>query len=189
MGALRRTLIKNIDKLILAEIIKKNYKIGRTAEFNYEYREAFLDKGNYVFILFDAYIDGWTEIEFDFNRSIEEHDTFLEKLSKDNNTVVISGYEQTTTGDTRLLVLNKGEIIRSIYQKSYPEPDRIIMKHNFGERLKTEKNFKYPEIGEDLTGNDLLNFDELQKMFSDVGYNGEARTSFDEKYLHLEYLR
>jgi hypothetical protein len=56
MGTLRRALIKNIDKVTLSEIIRANYKIGRTAELDHEYREIFLDKMNYVFILFDAYI-------------------------------------------------------------------------------------------------------------------------------------
>jgi hypothetical protein len=189
MGTLKRTLIKNIDKATLAEIVRNNYKIGRTAEFDYEYREVFLDKMNYVFIIFDAYINDWTEIEFDFNKSIEEHDDFLKNLSKDYKTIIISGYEQTTTGDTRLLVLNNGHIIRSIYQKSYFEPHRIIMEHDFGERLQTEKHFKYSELGQDVTRYKLLNFDEVQKMFMDAGYKGEARTFFDQKYLHLEYLK
>ena len=176
MATRRRILIQNIDKETIAELIRNNYRIGRTAAFDYEYREVFLDKMNYVFIIFDAYINGWTEIELDFNKSVKEHDDFLKNLSKDFQTTIIFGYEQTTTGDTRLLVINKGQIIRSIYQKSYYEPHRILMEHNFGIRLETEKHFKYSELGQDMTQNKFLNFDELQEMFCDAGYKGEKRT-------------
>jgi len=73
------------------------------------------------------------------NSSVEEHDSFLKNLSKNFDTIIIFGYEQTTTGETRLLVLNNGQIVRSIYQKSYFDPHRIIMENNFGDKLQTEK--------------------------------------------------
>jgi hypothetical protein len=189
MGTLRRILVKNIDKETVAEQIKNYYSIGRSAIFDYEYREVFLDKMNYVFIVFDAFINGWTEIELDFNKSVEEHDIFLTTLSNNFKTTIVFGYEQTTTGDTRFLVLKNGQVIRSIYQKSYYEPHRIIMEHNFGDRMQFEKNFLYPEIGQDIKNYKFLNFDEIQEMFYDAGYAGESRSFFDGKFLHLEYLK
>jgi hypothetical protein len=189
MGTRRRLLIKNIDKEILAERIKNTYSIGRTAELDYEYREIFLDEMNYVLILFDAYLENWTEIELDFNESVEEHDTFLKNISKEFKTTVLFGYEQTTSGSARLLVLKNGKTIRSIYQK-FQLSYKFIMEHNFGMRLESESHFEYPSLGEEITeGHKFLSFDEIQKMFSDAGFTGKERTSFDNRYLHLEYLK
>jgi hypothetical protein len=189
MGTFRRVLIKNVDKTVIAELIKKHYPIGRTSVLDYEYREIFLDISNYVIIVFDAYVSGWTEIEFDFNKSIEEHDHFLTQISKIFNTTVIFLYEQTTTGDTRFLVIRNGDIVRSIYQKTQSESYGILMAHDIGERLDTEKHFVYPPTGQSLEEFTFLDMDIIQKMSVDAGYVGESREVFDEQYLHFEYLK
>jgi hypothetical protein len=189
MATRRRILIKNIDKETISHLIKSHYSIGRNAIFDYEYREVFLDQSNYVFIVFDAFLKDWTEIELDFNKSVKEHDDFLMTISRDFKTTVIFGYEQTTTGDARLLVLKNGQVTRSIYQKAYYNPFKILMEDDFGEKLPFEENFSYPEIGQNIENFKFLAFDEIQEMFADAGYTGKERIYFDEKYLHLEYLK
>jgi hypothetical protein len=190
MATARRILIKKINKDLASELIKKNYPSGRTAILDYEYREVFLDKQNYTFIIFDSRLEDWIELDLDFNKSVDEHDSFLIRISRDYNTTVLFGYSQTTTGDTRFLALKNGQIIRSIYQKPYYQPDQILMESNFGEKLTFEKDFQYPELGQSIQGFKFLDFyDDIQKMFLDYGYRGDVRKDFDEKYLHVEYLR
>jgi hypothetical protein len=190
MATARRILIKGISKELVAELLMKNYKIDRTSVFDYEYREVFLDKMNYAFILFDGYIENWIELDLDFKNSVDEHDIFLTKLSKEFKTIILFGYSQTTTADTRFLVLENGEITRQYYQKSYYElSHRILMETNFGHKRKYENSFKYAEIGKSIEGFKTLDFyDDIQAMFEDYGYIGEKRKVFDEKYLHLEYI-
>lgn len=189
MGTLRRVLIKNVEKEVIAELIQRSYSIGRMAIIDYEDRAIFLDRLNPVFILFDAYLDGWVELEPDFHKSVEEHDDFWTMISREYNTTVIFGYEQTTSDDARLLLLENGIIKRSVYQKSYYNPHRLVMEHDTGERLKYELNFHYPKPGEEMGDCYYLDFDDIQEMFTDCGYRGIKRVDFDEKYLHLEYLK
>lgn len=189
MGSLSRILIKDLDKETVVELIQQYYSIGRKAVFDYENRSAFSDEMNDAFTIFDAYINGWTEIAADYILPGEEHDMFLTTISKDFKTTVILGYVQTTTGDAQFLVLKNGQIIRSIYQKSSYNPHRLIMKYNAGEKLAFEKDFIYAEIGQDITDYKFLNFDEIQEMFYEAGYTGENRTYADREYLHLEYLK
>lgn len=190
MATARRILIKNVSKEQVHELIEESYAVGRMAFFDYEYREAFLDKMNYAFILFDDYLDNWIELDLDFNKSAEEHDDFLLRISRDYKTTVLFGYSQTTTGDTRFVVFDNGQMLRSIYQKSYYEPHRILMESNFGERLSYEKDFHYPQLGQNIEGYKFLDFySDIQSMFLDYGYRGEKRIQFDKKYLHIEYLK
>jgi len=192
MATARRILIKNITKELARELIMKNYSVGRTATFNYEYREVFLDKMNYAFILFDSGLEDWIELDLNFYNSVKEHDDFLMRISKDYNTSVLLGYSQTTSGDTRFLVFEKGQILRSIHQKPYDEPNKIaiIMESDFGEKMSYEKNFRYPGLGQNIQGFKFLDFyDDMQQMFFDYGYSGETRKEFDENYLHIEYLK
>jgi hypothetical protein len=189
MGTLTRILIKGLNKDTIAELISNSYSIGRSTILDSSRREVFFEKMNYAFIIFDAYLEDWTDIVFDFNKTIEEHDTFLFRISKDFKTTVLFGYEQTTSGDTRFLVVENGEIVRLIHQKAYYDPDRFIMEENFGEKLQFEKSFSYPEVGQDLENYKFLDFYDLQEMFVDAGYKGKSRTITDEKYLHLEYLK
>lgn len=189
MGTLTRILIKGIDKEAVAKLITNSYSIGRTTILSNRRKEVFLEKMNYAFIIFDAYLEDWTDIEFNFNKTVEEHDVFLFRISKDFKTTVLFGYEQTTSGDTRFLVVENGEIVRLIHQKAYYHPDRFIMEENFGEKLQFEKSFSYPEVGQDLENYKFLDFYDLQEMFVDAGYKGKSRTITDQKYLHLEYLK
>lgn len=190
MATARRILIENISKEQVRGLIEENYGVGRTAFYDYEYREVFLDKMNYAFIVFDAYLENWIELDLDFNKTVEEHDNFLYRISRDYNTTVLFGYSQTTIGDTRFLVFRNGKILRSIYQKSYYEPHRILMECNSGEKLSYEKDFSYPELGENIEGYKFLDFySDIQQMFEDYGYRGQKRKHFDKKYLHIEYLR
>lgn len=182
--------MKNVSKELVSELIKTNYSVGRTATFDYEYREVFLDKMNYAFILFDSNLEDWAELDLDFYESAEEHDNFLTRLSKDYQTIVLFGYSQTTTGDTRFLALENGQVLRSIYQKSYYDPHRILMENDFGEKLRYERNFQYPEPGQSIKGFKYLDFyEDVQNMFIDYGFKGEKRKEFDNRYLHVEYLR
>ena len=189
MGTLSRILIKGIDKEQCAHLIRTNYSIGRTSIFDYQFREAFFDKMNNSFIVFDAHKIGWTAIEWGFYKSVEEHDHFLMDISKNYNTTVLLGYNQTTSGDVKLLSLKNGKIQRSIYRKC-GDPYKILMEYNIGEKLPYEEAFNYPDIGQEV-GEDhkLLDFDEIQEMFAECGYVGAARNEFDEHYLHLEYLK
>ncbi|MEA5260360.1 hypothetical protein VB264_21350 [Arcicella aquatica] len=189
MATCRRVLIKDINKELLVELIKKSYPIDRIITLDDEYRELFLDKMNYAFIVFDASLEGWTELDLDFNYSVKEHDNFLMNISKNYNTTILFGYAQTTSGDQRFLVFKNGEMIRHIYQKAYYYPNRIIMESNFGNKSSYEKNFQYPELGQNIRGFKFLDFyDDMQKMFRDYGYDGAKVKEFDEKYLHIEYL-
>jgi hypothetical protein len=190
MATATRILIKGIGKELVAEIIQKHYKIDRTSIFDYEYREVYLDRMNYAFILFDAEIENWIELDLGFKKSVEEHDIFLIKLSNDYKATILFGYSQTTTADTRFLVLENGEIIRLYYEKSYSEQlDRILVETNFGQKSKYENSFKYADIGQSIEGHKSLDsYSDIQAMFEDYGYYGEKRKLFDEKYLHLEYL-
>lgn len=189
MGAFSQILIKGIDKEQRTQLIRANYLIGRSAIFDFQFREAFFDKMNNSFIVFDAHKIGWTAIEWAFYESVEEHDHFLMDISKNYNTTVILGYNQTTSGDVKLLSLKNGKIQRSIYQKC-GEPYKILMKYNIGEKLPYEQAFNYPDIDQEVSGNHkLLDFDDIQEMFLECGFIGAARNEFDEMYLHLEYLR
>lgn len=189
MATARRILIKGIGKTLMVELIQANYQTDRTAIYDHEFREVFLDKGHYAFIVSDAYVDGWTELDVDFNTSAEEHDDFLLKISKDYQTTVLFGYSQTTSGDTRFLAVENGVILRSVYQKSYDEPSRILMETDLGEKSTFEKDFDYPKPGENIEGYHFLDFyDEIQPMFEDYGYKGNPRAKEEEKYLHVEYL-
>ena len=189
MATCRRILIKRLCKESISELIRKEYPVGRESVYNYPYREVFLDRMNNAFIVFDAYLEDWTELDLDFNTSVEEHDYFLKSISEDYNTTVIMGYSQTTTGDARFVVFENGQILRSLYQKSYYDPHRIIMETNIGVKSKYEKDFEYPDLGENIQGYKSLDYyDDVQAMFEDYGYTGRQRQSCDEKYLHIEYL-
>ena len=189
MGTLNRTLIKDISKSDLISLIKKTYSIGRVQLLDHENQALFLDRKNHSIILFESYLINWIEITFDFYNGPEEYDIFLKKISAEFLTDVIYGYEQTTTGDVRFLKIKNGKIERDIYQKSYYEPHRIIMERNSGDKYSTEKEFKYPEIGKDLTDFKILDFDEIQDMFIDAGYKGNKNQSIKEEYTHLEWLK
>ena len=192
MGTCSRTLIKGISKELFTELIKKNYSIGRSVILDCVNTGIFLDQMNCAFIISDAYYDGWIEVDLDFNKSIEEHDKFLIEISKKYNLLVLFGYKQTTSGEAKFLIINHGEVLRSIYQKVYSEPFRVVMEINFGEKLNYEKSFQYPEIGQDIDGfefKDLDFYTDIQEMFAEKGYGGEKNEKFDEEYLHLEYLK
>ncbi|RAV99533.1 hypothetical protein [Pseudochryseolinea flava] len=189
MATARRILIKDVRTEAMQALIEKNYATGRIATFDYEYREVFLDKMNYAFIVFDAYVENWIEVDLDFYRSAEEHDDFLMRVSKACSTVVLFGYEQTTMGDTRFLAWENGQVLRSIYMKSQHPPHRILMESNVGEKLDYEKNFQYADVGQDISGYKTLDFyTDIQTMFADYGYSGQERKDFNQKYVHIEYL-
>ncbi|WP_299247494.1 hypothetical protein [uncultured Aquimarina sp.] len=189
MSTLNRTLIKNVNISDLISLIKNYYSIGRVQLLNYENQALFLDRKNYSIILSDSYIANWIEITFDFCDGPEKHDFLLKKISTELLTEVIYGYEQTTTGDARFLKITNGKIERDLYQKSYYKPHRIIMERNLGDKYLIEKEFKYPEIGRDLTGFKALDFDEIQDMFVNAGYKGNKNQSPKEEYTHLEWLK
>lgn len=189
MGTLIRILIKNVNPDAITKRIKDFYSIGRNQIYGYEYKEAFLDKMNYTFIVFEAYFKDWVELTVHFYNDINEHNDFLKSISLDYQTRVIFGYEQTTTGDAKLTIWDKGCIIRSIYQKLDLKKNKIVLVENTGDQLLNETNFEYPEIGEDCDGFTMLDFDDIQTLFIDAGYIGESRAYEPERYTHLEYLK
>jgi hypothetical protein len=190
MATARRILIKSISKELIAEHIEQNYKIDRKLILDYDCREIFLDRMNYAFIIFDGDFENWTELDLDFKKSVEEHDSFLIKLSKEFQTTILFSYSQTTTGDTRFLALENGKIIRLYYEKSYWEPShRILLETNYGLRSKHECSFNYTQLGQSIEGFKYLDYyDDIPAMFEDYGYVGARRQTFDERYFHLEYI-
>ena len=189
MSTLNRTLIKDISKSDLINLITKYYSINRIETLDFENQALFLDKGNSAIIIFEAYLKNWVEINFNFYNGIEEHDSFLKSISRDFHTEVIYGYEQTATGDTRFLKIRNGKIEREIYQSSHYKPHRIIMEKNIGNKYPTEIDFEYPEDGKELTDFKILNFDEIQEIFVDAGYKGTDKQNVEEKYTHLEWIK
>ncbi|WP_020529813.1 hypothetical protein [Flexithrix dorotheae] len=187
MGTLSRILIQGVESATVVELLKNHYKTGRTQNFDYEFKEVFLDQMNYSFIVFDAFLKNWTELIVDFYSDVREHDEFLIKISLDFQTKVIFGYEQTTLGDAKLAVWKNGNVVRSIYQKLNLEKDLIEMKENFGHRFLNEAGFKYPVIGGDCSGFKVLDFDDIQTLFQDAGFTGEKRSNKVKEYIHLEY--
>lgn len=188
MGTLNRTLIKNVNKSDLIDLIKNHYQIDRIQILDYENKSLFLDRNNYSLIVSESHIQNWIEITFDFYNNAEEHDCFLKKVSTEFLTDVIYGYEQTTTGDARFLKITKGKIERDVYQKTYYEPHKIIMERNSGNKYSSEKSFEYPETGSELNDFNILDFDEIQNMFIDAGYKGNKNQVLKEAYIHLEWL-
>jgi len=189
MAAARRILIKGVSKEVVVDLIMTNYVIGRQSIYDYQYCEVFLDRMNYAFIVFDSHLDNWVELDLDFYNTIEEHDNFLKIISENYKTTVLLGYSQTTTGDTRFICFQNGEIKRLIYQKSYYNPDRILMETDMGDKSNHEKNFAYPNIGENIEGCKFLDFySDIQTMFEDYGYKGKLRQKLEDKYIHIEYL-
>lgn len=191
MATARRILIKGVSKESVTEQIRRHYKTGRESIHNYTYREVFLDKMNYAFIISNAYFEEWAELDLDFNDTVEEHDDFLQKLSAVYATTVIFGYEQTTVGSARFCCYQNGGLVRCIYQKFYPYPDRIIMETNVGTPSRYEKDFSYPKLGEPMTDRyKYLDFyDDIQALFEDYGYGGIPREQEENQFLHIEYLK
>lgn len=189
MSTLIRILIKDVDKEDLIEEVKDYYKTGRSKQYDYEYYEAFLDQGNYVIIIFDAYIEGWTEIGLNSYTSLDEFDDFLSKISKKYQTSVLLGIEQNSTGDSRLLILKNGKTARSIRFKFSDNTKEITLEDNFGTRLASEKSYQYPALGQITSGYNYLSMHEIQQIFTDAGYIGNPRPILSGKYIHLESNR
>ena len=82
MATARKILIENVSKEQVQRLIEANYAVGRTAFYDYEYREVFLDKMNYAFIVFDSYLENWIELDLDFNKTVEEHENFYTTFQK-----------------------------------------------------------------------------------------------------------
>lgn len=188
MGTFSRTLIKGIAKEQMLDLVRAEYPIGRVEILDHENNAIFFDRKNYPFVLFDAYLSGWTEMVLEFRMSAAEHDGFLSGISGRFETTVIFGYNQTTTGDARFTVFKNGHNVRSIYQKSEFGPHRIITVEDFGSKFPYEQHFTYPPVGEDTTRGYLLDYEDIQEMFKDAGYTGPVNLNSDEKYYHLEWI-
>ena len=183
MGTLSKIYVKNdnIDNII--NEFKTFYSIKRI---------EFLDTPKWWFyapketIIISSEYENWIEIEVQFNYSLYIYDEFLRRLSEKYLTIILLVYYQSTTGEGRVAIFQRGRMNLSIVQNYVREEnvDKNILTDNFGLPISLKNKFQIPNLYDEcyVFDYDFINyFLEKEGVFS---------LSKEKKYhyIHIEKI-
>jgi hypothetical protein len=128
----------------------------------------FYESGNRTFIFDQVNDEKWVRFETDLD-DVYEFDEILRRLSESFRTRIIFLFHQTTSGDTRFAIFEKGRLTRSVYQAYIEHLGTMRMQQNFGPQLPFETRFNYPKKYREEWDNVFSRFD-TDDLLADFGF-------------------
>jgi len=177
-------LIKHPNRNDVTLFLENFYLIGRKSLKEEPHLLEFFDKKTWprTLILHQENTPNWVRGEVDLS-NVYEFDEILRRFTDAFQTLAILGYKQTTSGEARFAVFEKGKMIRSIVQQSARITD------NFGRKFHFE-TIRYPKpIYFDIPIDDILGYyDDIQTWYKEFGYEWGKNEEANVDYLHLEII-
>ncbi len=172
----------------VALFLENFYTVGRKSLKDAPCLTEFFDKKNWprTLILHQENTPNWVRAEIDLS-NLYEFDEVLRRFTDVFQTLAILGYKQTTSGDARFAVFEKGKMIRSVVQQIDQQSARIT--DNFGRKFHFE-TAQYPKpVYFDVSSRDIFNYyDDMQIWYEELGYEWGRNKEVNIEYLHLEII-
>lgn len=161
------------------------YVIGRKSwkKIKNEYEFMLPDYLVRTFVLHHEVSPSWIQIEIDLGH-LYELDEFLRRITFKLKSTAFLAYNQTTSGTFRFALFENGKLLRSIYIKRIEAHNHLRILDNFGKKLPFETiDFGTP-IYQEISRNQILDYEVLNDWYEELGFIFEERENID--FLHVE---